>query len=101
MRKKYSSDLIDQAYNEIKHLIEEERRRPKGIYAPRDKLDAILYMLFNGATYRNLPGDFPPYRSVFQFKKNLEKKGIMDKMTEIAKKNTKLNLKKNSQQKNN
>jgi transposase len=86
MEKKYSSDITDEAYNEIKEIIEEKRRGPKGKYTERSKLNALLYLLVNGSSYRNLPRHFPAFRSVFKFKKKLENKGIMDKLIEIGKK---------------
>jgi len=34
-------------------------------YSLRDILDGILYLVRTGCQWRNLPNDFPPYRSVF------------------------------------
>ena len=61
MEKKYSSDITDEAYNEIKEIIEEKRRGPKGKYTERSKLNALLYLLVNGSSYRNLPRHFPAF----------------------------------------
>ena len=86
MRKIYNSDIKDENWDKIKHLIEIKKRGRKEKYSAREKLNALLYILVNGVSYRNLPNDFPPFKSVFQFKKTLEKNNIIDLMLEIAKK---------------
>ena len=87
MRIRYDSDIKDEEYNKIKFLLEIKRKGPKGKYSEREKLNALLYMKKTGVSYRSLPNDLPPFKSVFQFKKSLEKNGIIDKMLEITKKN--------------
>lgn len=87
IRTGYKSDIKNTEYEEIKHLIEAPKHlRGREKYTPRSKLNALFYILDNGAKYRSLPNDFPPFRTVFAFKKKLEIKGILDKILEQVKK---------------
>ncbi len=44
----------------LSRLLPEPRRGRKTGYKLRVLLDAMRYVLRNGCTWRNLPGDFPP-----------------------------------------
>ena len=65
MRKQYSSDISREQFEEIREILESARRKTK----PRriDLYEAfcgVLYILKTGSQWRNLPGDFPKWRSV-------------------------------------
>jgi hypothetical protein len=65
MRKSYSSDISREQFA----LISADLENVKKTTRPR-KVDlyeifcAILYLLKSGCTWRDIPGDFPPWRSV-------------------------------------
>lgn len=68
----YPDDLSDNEWESIEHLIKPTNkisgRRPK--YGYREMLDAIFYVLRSGCSWRSLPHDFPPWKSVYtQFKR--------------------------------
>jgi transposase len=56
--------LTDSQWNEVKPYLPIGRKRK---YDLRDIVDAILWMVRTGARWRNLPDQFPPYRSVFYY----------------------------------
>lgn len=67
-RKRYSSDLDDAEWALIEPLL--PPLIAKGWGAPclwhrRDVVDAIFYMLKTGRPWRDLPGDFPPWNTVW------------------------------------
>ena len=43
------------------------RRAPPQRRRAREVVDAILYVLRNGTTWRALPHDFPPWRTVYHY----------------------------------
>lgn len=68
----YPDDLKDKEWNFLRPLVEPTNkiagRKPK--YGYREMLDAIFYVLRSGCSWRSLPHDFPPWKSVYtQFKR--------------------------------
>lgn len=64
----YPSDLTDEQWNRIKHLIPPEK--PGGRHrtlAMRDVINAILYVDVSGIQWRMLPHDFPNWSSVYGY----------------------------------
>lgn len=67
-RKHYTSDLSDAQWQLIEPLI--PPRRPGGnkrTASMREVVNAILYLNKNGCTWRDLPGDLPPYQTVYAY----------------------------------
>ena len=68
-RKRYPSDLTDLQWWNIEHLFEPRRRgggcggRPR-TYAVREIVNAIFYLARGGCSWRMLPHDFPPWKTV-------------------------------------
>jgi transposase len=59
MRKRYPSDVTDAQWERVAPIFEAAGRgRPRQIPA-REIVDAILYVMKNGCTWRALPHDFP------------------------------------------
>lgn len=81
-RRSYTSDLSDDEWNRIKHLIKQDAHHgPKAHtkFSRREMLDAMFYILRTGCQWRDMPNDFPPWKAVYaQFmrwkEKNLFKK---------------------------
>ena len=63
-RKQYTTDLKDAEWQVIEpyllRLMPGQRRGRKTSYKLRVLVDAVRYVLRNGCTWRDLPGDFPP-----------------------------------------
>ncbi|MCP5469507.1 MAG: transposase [Chlamydiales bacterium] len=71
-RRSYPDDLTDQEWEQIQDLATEQLnpRGRKGKYSKREMLNAIFYLLRSGCSWRLLPHDFPPWKSVYaQFSK--------------------------------
>jgi putative transposase len=67
-RKRYTSDLTDEEWAILEPLI--PPAKPGGrtrTTAMREVLNAIFYILKTGCQWANLPGDFPPYSTVFDY----------------------------------
>lgn len=63
-RKQYTTDLKEAEWKVLEpyllKLIPEPKRGRKTSYKLRKLIDAVRYVLRNGCTWRDLPGDFPP-----------------------------------------
>jgi transposase len=66
--KTYGSDLTDAEWQMIEPLLpgDSEVGRPREVDL-REILDAIFYKLDNGVKWRNLPGDFPTWQTVYSY----------------------------------
>ena len=53
--------------------------RPR-LHSPREILDAILYVLKSGCTWRLLPHDFPPWRTVYHYFRAWRLSGLWERM---------------------
>lgn len=62
----YPTDLSDQEWDVIKHLVPEAKPggRPEQ-YPKREILNGIFYILRDGCAWRLLPHDFPPWQIVY------------------------------------
>ena len=66
MRKNYATDLSDKEWAYLcRHLPEMPKDVKMRVHALRDILDAIFYVLKSGCPWRLMPGDFPPWQTVF------------------------------------
>jgi putative transposase len=66
MKRSYSTDLSDDEWGCLEPHVPapNERGRPK-THSTREILNAIFYVLRSGCPWRLLPGDFPPWESVY------------------------------------
>ncbi len=78
-RKAYDTDITDDQWKEIEPLYEGMRKR---IWSKRELTNAVLYINKTGCQWRNLPHDFPPYKTVSSFYHRAQKSGLWDKILE-------------------
>jgi putative transposase len=69
LRPCYPSDLTDLQWSNIAHLFPSADRPPNSpgrprTYPLRDIVNAVLYVARSGCTWRMLPHDFPPWKTV-------------------------------------
>ena len=68
IRKAYTTDLSDLEWQLIEPLLPGPKHLGRKIeYSRREILNAIFYLNRNGCTWRDLPGDFPPYGTVSHY----------------------------------
>jgi len=67
-RPAYPSDLTDKEWDLIKHLVPEAKPggRPED-YPKREILHGIFYLARSGCSWRMLPHDLPPWRTVYHY----------------------------------
>lgn len=88
MRKIYSSDLSNEEWLLIEHLFQTDY--PKGgrplKYSKRELLNAILYVLRSGCSWRDLQGDFPPWPAVYMQFKQWKNKDLFEQLNTFLRK---------------
>jgi putative transposase len=80
-RKPYPSDLTDAQWAVLQPLL--PRARPGGRPRktdPRDVLDALWYLNRTGCTWRALPHDFPPWKTVYNYFQDWTRAGLWPKL---------------------
>jgi putative transposase len=82
-RKRYTSDLSDEEWAILEPLIPPAKAggRPRTTNM-RDVLDAIFYILKTGCQWANLPGDFPPYSTVFDYYTQWRRNKVWQRMND-------------------
>ncbi len=76
MSKAYPSNLTKDQYEILSDLIPEAKPggRPRSVDL-WEVLNAILYVLVEGCRWRGLPGDFPPWQTVYSYFRRWRKDG--------------------------
>ncbi|WP_092740417.1 transposase [Hymenobacter psychrophilus] len=64
VRKRYSSDLSAHDWQQLEPLLVVRRR---GKWPLWEVVNAIFYVLKNGCVWRDLPGDLPPWGTVYWY----------------------------------
>jgi putative transposase len=80
-REAYPSDLTDDEWMLIEDMIPPPIWIPnlqEPFYHPREIMNAIRYRTRTGCSWRQLPHDFPPWRSVFQRCAQWSKEGVIE-----------------------
>jgi len=83
-RKRTTSDLTDAEWAILEPLIPAAKRggRPRTT-SLRDVLDAIFYILKTGCQWANLPGDFRPYSTVFDYYTQWRKDKVWQHLNDV------------------
>lgn len=78
MGQNYPTDLNDAQWDQIRLLIPGPKHggRPRST-SVRRAVDAILYLVRTGCQWRMLPGDFPPWRTVYGYFVDWQRDGII------------------------
>lgn len=80
-RQYYPSDLSNQQWKLISKLLPSASRqgRPRKIYL-RQVVSAIFYVNRTGCAWRYLPNNFPHWRTVYDYYRQWQRKGIIEKI---------------------
>lgn len=80
-RQRYPTDLTDRQWVVLQPLLPPAKPggRPRSVDL-REILDAVLYVDRNGITWRALPHDFPPWRTVYHYFRAWRLDGTWERM---------------------
>jgi len=83
-RKQYTTDLQEQEWLILVAFMDRIMKQQLPGRPPehslREIINAIRYLLRNGVTWRNLPGDFPPWQSVYYYFNKWRQQGLWQKL---------------------
>ena len=73
---RYTSDLTDPQWEKLRPLLIEAGYR--SIDKKREFVNAVLYLVKTGCQWRNLPKDFPKWKSVYTFFRRAKMVGLWE-----------------------
>ncbi|MEJ7660078.1 MAG: transposase [Hymenobacter sp.] len=76
-RKRYSSDLSIREWCLLEPLLRVRRRSKWPLV---EVVNAVLYVLKNGCLWRDLPGDFPPWGTVYWYFSKWQEEGVLGEL---------------------
>ena len=77
----YSSDLTDVEWEQIKGVFENKSRGEHLCkHDKRNLVNGVLYIENTGCKWRQLPNDYPPYATVWNFYRQVKIKGLWDRI---------------------
>lgn len=77
----YPSDLTDRQWERIRGFFEGENRgKHFSKHEKRELVNGVLYVVKTGCQWRQLPHDFPPYTTVWNFYRRARIKGLWDRI---------------------
>ena len=82
---RYTSDMTNSQWEIIKTILKKEKYR--NIENKREQINAVFYVVKTGCQWRNLPKDFPNWKTVYSFYRRACLNGIWIKIQkELVKK---------------
>lgn len=76
-RTSYPTDLTDDQWKLIEPLFAHMRVYK---WTKRELMNAVLYLVKTGCQWRQLPNDFPPWKTVYSFFRRASLSGLIDKL---------------------
>jgi transposase len=81
--KRYPSDLTDREWALIAALLPARQQAGRGrppVHPERAIVEAILYVVRTGCAWRYLPGEYPPWRTVYGYFTAWQASGVLDQI---------------------
>ena len=75
---RYTSDMTESQCEIIKPILLEAKYR--SLEEKREQINAVFYLVKTGCQWRNLPKDFPKWKTVYSFYRRACLNGIWDKI---------------------
>ena len=97
-RKSYPDDLTDIEWQIISSFFRKKKtnRGRKDKYGKRIMLDAIFYVLRTGCSWRNLPHDYPPWKTVYTQFRTWKLEGYFEKIVAFLRKKFRRQIQRNT-----
>jgi transposase len=80
-QRRYPTDLTDRQWELIEPLLPEPGTGGRPVeHAKREVVNAILYHVRAGGSWRMLPKDFPPWQTVYGYFRDWRRDGTLDRV---------------------
>jgi len=84
---RYTNDLTDNQWELIKDFFPTGK---KSKYEKRELVNAVLYLVKTGCQWRNLPKDFPHWKTVYSFFTRAKQSGTLENVMSFLVKETRV-----------
>lgn len=85
---RYTSDMTESQWEIIKPILQEAKYR--SLEEKQEQINAVFYLVKTGCQWRNLPKDFPKWKTVYSFYRRACLNGIWDKIQKAPVKKVRL-----------
>ena len=85
---RYTSVMTDSQWEIIKPILQGTKYR--SLEEKREQINAVFYLVKTGCQWRNLPKDFPKWKTVYSFYRRACLNGIWDKIQKALVKKVRL-----------
>lgn len=85
---RYTSDMTDSQWEIIKPILQGAKYR--SLEEKREQINAVFYLVKTGCQWRNLPKNFPKWKTVYSFYRRACLNGIWDKIQKALVKKVRL-----------
>ena len=75
---RYTSDMTESQWEIVKGILKEAKYR--SVEGKREQINAVFYFVKTGCQWRNLPKDFPNWKTVYSFYRRACLNGTWDKI---------------------
>lgn len=75
---RYTSDMSESQWEIVKEILKESKYR--SVEEKREQVNAVFYFVKTGCQWRNLPKDFPKWKTVYSFYRRACLNGTWDKI---------------------
>jgi len=90
-RKPYATDLTEAEWAKLEPLIPAPKGRGRPLtYERREIVNAILYLLRSGCSWRMLPHDLPPYRIVYWYFMHWRNGGLFEQINDALRREVRI-----------
>jgi transposase len=92
-RRRYPTDLTDAQWAILAPLVPAPRpgRRP-ATHARREIVDALLYVLRGGISWRALPHEYPPWQTVYDYFRRWRDDGTWERIAAVLREQVRISL---------
>ena len=95
-KRRYPTDLTDKQWEKLEPLLPQRTtmgRPPK--YAHREIVNGMLYVLRGGISWRMMPHDLPPWRSVYWYFMQWRDKGVFERINDTLRAEFRVSIERN------
>jgi putative transposase len=95
-KRKYPTDLTDKQWEKLELLLPQRSamgRPPK--YTYREIVNGMLYVLRGGISWRMMPHDLPPWRSVYWYFMQWRDKGVFEQLNDTLRAEFRVSIERN------
>ncbi|MEA2572759.1 MAG: putative transposase [Chloroflexia bacterium] len=97
-KRRYPTDLTDKQWEKLEPLLPARsptnRGRPPK-YTYREIVNGMLYVLRGGISWRMLPSDLPPWRSVYWYFMQWRDKGVFEQLNDTLRAEYRVSIERN------